>query len=213
MTLGPDPAWIFHISHIDNLPAILQHGGLYCENEVNRQSLGFKRIGYEKLKGRRAQKAVPIAPLGTLADYVPFYFAPRSPMLFAISKDLVEGYSEGQEPILYLIGKAVDVAKAGLPFAFTDHHAILSYSEYYNDLGKIGEIDWNLMNATYWNETDDDPNRKARRQAEFLVHQRFPLDQIAGIAVMNRKRVEDVSALLNKAGRSIPVYDIPRWYF
>ena len=43
-------------------------------------------IGMRHIKERRARKIVPIVPGETLADFVPFYFAPRSPMLYAMSK-------------------------------------------------------------------------------------------------------------------------------
>jgi len=38
-------------------------------------------ISMHSVQGHRAVKAVPVPPGGTLHDYVPFYFAPRSPML------------------------------------------------------------------------------------------------------------------------------------
>jgi hypothetical protein len=41
------------------------------------------------------------------------------------------------------------------------------------------------MEAWYWNDTPDDPDRKRRRQAEFLVHGALPWDSVEFLAVRN----------------------------
>ncbi|UTW68357.1 DUF4433 domain-containing protein [Anaerobacillus sp. HL2] len=44
-------------------------------------------------------------------------------------------------------------------------------------------MDWDVMESKYWFDTDDDPDRKRRRQAEFLVLRHFPLELVLGIGV------------------------------
>jgi ssDNA thymidine ADP-ribosyltransferase, DarT len=43
---------------------------------------------------------VPLAPYGCVADYVPCYFAPRSPMLYKLHKGGVPNYSGGHVPVV-----------------------------------------------------------------------------------------------------------------
>jgi hypothetical protein len=50
-------------------------------------------IAYEGIQQRRSEIEIPIPPYGILHDYIPFYFAPRSPMLYAIHKGMILGYS------------------------------------------------------------------------------------------------------------------------
>ncbi len=38
-------------------------------------------------------------------------------------------------------------------FAFTDGHAVMDYSEFYDDLQFLNMIDWEIMQARYWNNT------------------------------------------------------------
>ena len=60
-----------------------------------------------------------------LADYVPFYFAPRSPMLYAIYKCNVQDYTGSQEEIVYLVSTVEIATGLGLPGASpTDMHTL-----------------------------------------------------------------------------------------
>lgn len=165
---------IYHITHIRNLPGILREGGLWCDSESEQRGLAEVSIAHRHIKERRAQKPVPCAACGTLADYVPFYLAPRSPMLYAIHKGNVQTYTEGQKPILHLVSSAEVVQEAGLAFTFTDGHAEMDISTFFTDLNDLEKIDWDIMQSRYWYDTLKDGDRKRRRQAEFLVHSFFP---------------------------------------
>ena len=69
------------------------------------------------------------------------------------------------------------------------------------------------MNARYWADTDDDPDRKRRRQAEFLVHKKFPWEMIEIIAVMNNKIKNEVEGFISKALQQPPIKIKPDWYY
>lgn len=164
---------IYHITHIRNLPNIIKDGGLWCDHIVAARNLAHVSIAHQHIKDRRAAKHVTCASGGTLADYVPFYFAPRSPMLYAIHRGNVEGYQGGQAAVLHLVASAESVAKNKLSFAFTDGHAEMDISRFFTDLKNLDQIDWAIMQATIWRDTLQDGDRKRRRQAEFLVHNFF----------------------------------------
>ena len=55
-----------------------------------------------------------------MADYVPFYFAPRSPMVFKLAKGGVPTYTDGQDPLIYLMSTVEAVVQAGLRYLFSD---------------------------------------------------------------------------------------------
>jgi hypothetical protein len=204
---------IFHITHIRNLPNILRNGGLWCDHTVSERNLAHVGIAHQHIKDRRAQKRVPCAPGGVVADYVPFYFAPRSPMLYVISRGGVADYAEGQRPILHLVTSAEIIQAANLPFVFSDGHAEMDISRFFTSLRDLDKIDWKIMSEKYWNDTDEDGDRKRRRQAEFLVHQFFPLTLFETIGVINRELANQVTALLQPLAQK-PVVKIERtWYY
>jgi hypothetical protein len=185
---------IYHITHVRNLAAIIQTGYLWCDRLRAERAPGAVSIAHQHIKDRRAKRKVPVAVGGTLADYVPFYFAPRSPMLFTMNRGNVEGYSDGQRPILHLVSTVENATCLDKPWAFTDGHAEMAMSTFHTDLNALDTIvDDEVMEARYWNDTLEDNDRKRRRQAEFLVHQSFPWTAIGLIGVRDdaiRARVE-----------------------
>src|SRR5262245_11761597 len=80
--LTPEKALIFRITHIANVPWILDHG-LHCRSSAN-QDPTFHEIGNPDLIDKRTRRIVPVRPGGSLSDYVPFYFTPATPMLLNI---------------------------------------------------------------------------------------------------------------------------------
>jgi hypothetical protein len=50
---------------------------------------------------------------GCLHDYVPFYFAPRSPMLYALLQGRVGGFNGSQEDIVYLVTRTDKIIDSG----------------------------------------------------------------------------------------------------
>jgi len=204
---------IFHITHIRNLPGILNNGGLWCDRVVSQRNLAHVSIAHQHIKDRRAQKNVPISPHGVVADYVPFYFAPRSPMLYSIAHGYVEGYQGGQSEVFNLVASAEAVLQSGLPFVFTDGHAEMNISHFYQELQDLDKVDWNIMSSRYWNDTQDDNDRKRRRQAEFLVHEFFPFSLIERIGVANSSMAKKTAALLVELEEKPLIEVQPTWYY
>jgi len=52
-----------------------------------------------------------------------------------------------------------------------------------------------------------------RRQAEFLVRHRVPLQQFTRIGVVSHAKAVEVKAILAAAGVPLPVTVQPDWYF
>jgi hypothetical protein len=69
------------------------------------------------------------------------------------------------------------------------------------------------MGERYWRDTPEDPDRKRRRQAEFLVHQGCPWERIIGIGAMTVEAVERTEAALTGAQHVPPVRRRSDWYY
>jgi ssDNA thymidine ADP-ribosyltransferase, DarT len=167
-----------------------------------------------EIKSARRSIRVPLAPHGCVADYVPFYFAPRSPMLYKLHKGSVPNYTGGQDPLVYLVSSAEAIAAADVPFVFSDGNCAATVTCFNSELAKIESVvDWEVMRAQMWRNTADDPDRRRRRMAEFLAYQRVPIDCFSEIVVrrdMMRRRVE---GLLESTGLGLTVTTRVNWYF
>lgn len=192
----PDKIWLYHLTHVDNLESIIKSNGLLCHNSCNIPHIS---IAHEHIQARRKDKIVPIGVNGSLHDYVPFFFGSKPPMLYSQFKRTVEGYDGGQEPLIYLAVSLKSIIKGGLSFVFTDGHAAMDFTEFYDNLDDLKNVDWPLMSATYWNDTNDDPDRSRRRQAEFLIHRFCPWELIAAIATKNEVMKDKVIEIIEDA--------------
>ncbi|BCA53481.1 hypothetical protein W02_06210 [Nitrospira sp. KM1] len=101
----PDRPKIYHITHIDNLVTIVGDGTLLCDATIAARGGPSVTIGMSEIKRRRIEEISVSCHAGTkVGDYVPFYFCPRSVMLYLIHcanhPDL--SYRGGQEPIVHL---------------------------------------------------------------------------------------------------------------
>jgi hypothetical protein len=187
----------FRLVYIDNLAIYLRRRALHAPNHSPADGEVWRATHDVDIQGRRAARAVSAGPGGVLLDYVPFYFGPRSPMLYRLHTGWVDGYTEGQEPIVTLVVAVEEIAAAGHHLVFTDGQALVQYTSFYDELSRLGELDWETIHTTSWNKTPEDPDRQRRKQAEFPAHRELPWDLVRGIAVCNDAAVRRVEALLS----------------
>lgn len=220
----PNPVRLFHITAIANLPAICAAGALVSKNGGAAAGVAYQNIAHANIQGRRAAKAAPNPPGGTLHDYVPFYFAPRSPMLSAIHSGKVVGCNLRQEDIVHMETTVQGVTASGEEFVFYDRNATLAFSTPYTDLTKLDAVAWDILTEApqldgfckYFQNRHQDvrhADRMERRQAEFLVRYKVPLLQFTRIGVVNQAKAELVQSVLAAAGVPLPVVVQPDWYF
>lgn len=199
--------------------------GLLCDAAVQPTTQLAIEAGHRGVKARRRERRIanrvpggnppyqPVGPGGMVADYAPFYFAPRSPTLNAIFNGRVAEYQEGQEPLVFLVTDLAKVLSLELPFVFSDGNCATAVTAFFEKLEDLDKVDWELMEATWWFDTPEDPDRRRRRAAEFLVHQCVPWEAFLGIATMNVAMADIARAELAKMDVELPVLVRRDWYF
>jgi len=90
----PIPTPVMHFTHVENLPGIIANG-LVSDLTARSEGSILVDVGEQSIKLARRTRAVGLRPGGVVADYAPFYFAPRSPMMYSIDHGNVATYRQG----------------------------------------------------------------------------------------------------------------------
>ncbi len=210
--LSPELGMLFRITHRDNLPWLLANG-LPCANSELRAP-GFVQIGNLDLIGMRPHRRVPLPPHGTLADYVPFYLTPKSPMLLNIKTGWNGVQRHPNHEIAILISTVATMRDKGVQLLFTDRHAYMATSKWSDDPADLATmIDWDILRRHDFERSTDYADKKDRYQAEALAHEHVPVSALIGIgcsSTASQARIEESVAV---AGVALPVRPRPDWYF
>ncbi len=206
-------AKIYHIVHVDRLPSIIADGRLWSDAEMVRRPSADTTIGINKIKQRRLKLPLDSHSGLHVGDCVPFYFCPRSVMLYLLhmgnNPDLK--YRDGQSAIIHLeadLHRTVKWAeKKKLRWAFTLSNAGSFFFEDRCKLTQLDQIDWNVVQAKYWQDCKD------RKQAEFLIERKFPWKLISRIGVHSKPIYCQVVNTLSGAKHQPLVEILPEWYY
>lgn len=199
----PSPIYIYHFTHIDNLPSIVENG-LIADTRLSNDS--YVNSGNNEIKERRKNRTIKFG--GVVADYVPFYFAPRSPMMYTqqINNKIVE------QQIIYLIAEVLHIINA-YKWCCSDINAAKAMASFYETIEDLKKnISWDIMKSVMWNNTDQFPDRQDRRMAEFLVHDHVNWDDFWGIGVYDNNTRQKVTEII-KSTVAKPIIVVPDWYF
>jgi len=216
MSSAPDQPKIYHITHQANLSQIVKQGAVCSDAECRRREIEYLNAGMSEIKQRRLrQLEVKCHPGTRVGQYVPFYFCPRSIMLYILHCGNHPGvfFRGGQRQIIHLqadLHTAVHWAdQHRIRWAFSDANAGARYARFFRSLEALHELHWNAIAA------DDfrDPTVKEGKQAEFLFFQAFPWSLIEHIGVADRMMLEEVQRIIDNAAHQPSVSVEDTWYF
>ena len=212
MSKLPDSIYLKRITHIDNLDHILKTGKITCPNHPESDRY-YVNIGDTTLINSRGLRDIPINPKGNFLDYVAFYFGARPPMLYNIQHGYNKVTQRTPETIIYLVTSFMQIKESGKQFVFTDGHAYHNMSQFYNRESDLKEIDWKAVKRIRWNDTEEDPDRKRRKQAEFLIYKELPFSALVAIVVYNNDAKSKVLSKLEQYNLSLNIVIKSKWYY
>ena len=205
---------IYHIVHIDKLQSIINSGGLLSDSEVIRQGLNGTSIGMNSIKQRRLNElTLSTYPDLYVGQCVPFYFCPRSVMLYMMhrgnSPDI--NYQGGQGNIIHLEASflnSINWARTNSKrWVFTSSNAGSRYFEDTNDLSNLERLNWSAINSRDWSVSREE------KQAEFLCENFFDWNLIERIGVSNQTVYEQVLNIINSSYHKPNVEVKNDWYY
>ena len=215
MTAPPAKPKIYHITHVDNLPGIAREG-LVSDRKMIERGGPARVIGMSEIKRRPVEKLKVSCHPGTkVGDFVPFFFCPRSVMLYVIyrANHLDLEYRDGQDRIVHLeadLYGVIDWAEANdVPWAFSYSNAGSRYAEFGSSRYELGNLDWNAIAANDWRDSEV----RTGKQAEFLVYDQFPFELVERIGVQSQAVLSDALQAIGNAAPQASVQIQQQWYY
>ena len=216
MASMPSNPKIYHITHVNNLASIVNNQGLVSDANRITNQLPCSLVGMSTIKQRRLQEIeVSCYPGTKVGQYVPFYFCPRSIMLYILHRGNHSEitYTGGQQPIVHLQADLYSVIQwadsQGINWAFSDRNAGAYLATFYNNISDISQLNWSAIKATDFR----DAQIKEGKQAEFLMFDFFPWQLIEKIGTFNNTIVPNIQNILTSIKHQ-PMISVERnWYF
>jgi hypothetical protein len=216
----PEHPKLYHICHVDRLASIVADGCLWSDAEIVARNPPGTTIGMGQIKQRRLTELTLTSHPGLhVGQCVPFYFCPRSIMLYLIYRaNHVElTYLGGQGPIVHLqfdLHTVVEWAAAERRrWAFTLSNAGAYYFEDRAQLDQLDELNWNAIATNQWSGQGIRPSVKEGKQAEFLIEQSVPWSLVESIGVCSDAIYRQATAALPRTGHRPEVAVRREWYY
>ncbi|MCY4353329.1 MAG: DUF4433 domain-containing protein [Truepera sp.] len=210
---------IYHIVHINRLSSIISDGYLWCDAEAKRRAAPGTAIGMNRIKQRRSNEKLNSHSDLCVGDCVPFYYCPRSVMLYKIhmANDPELTYRGGQEPIVHLEADLLKVIawahQHGRRWALTLSNAGSYYFEDHCDLAQLEKINWDAVGANRWSGYGISSSVKEGKQAEFLVEYSFPWELVSRIGVQSQQVYQQVAAAIQLSAHQPRIEVRLNWYY
>lgn len=208
MPLDLKKTYIYHITDVSNLPAILAAGGLQSDAVIRQSGGPTTGIGYDHIKERRLNEyRVPCAGNRFVGEFVPFYYCPRSPMLFTVNIGKTGRPKGCQSNIIHMVSSVQIAIDLGWPWALSDGNAGAGYAQTYANEAMLDNLDWGAIEARDWR------GKTHAKMAEFLVADFFPWTCFMAIGCHNVQVVEQVVKLLANSAHKPKILTTPTWYY
>ncbi|OEZ80826.1 hypothetical protein JAB8_51030 [Janthinobacterium sp. HH106] len=209
MAIDPSKTPIYHITDIANLESIIQNGGLHSDVALAQARVEPTNIGHANIKWRRMHvNKVQCCGDRFVGEFVPFYFCPRSPMLYTVNNGNTGRPVGCQTGILHLVSDVLRGSSLGRQWAVSDGNAGSAYPTFSNAPGVLDTVNWAIIKSNQW----AGPRMNAK-QTEFLVADFYPITSFTSIGCNTEQTAATTRAILFQHGIQIEVNVLPHWYY
>jgi len=188
--------FIYHFTSLNNLESIISEGLLSTNLKIDN-GVVHENIANNEIQERRKTMKVTCGPQGVVHDYVPFYFAKRTPMLL----NIVKSKNIDQIDIIFL---AIPIEKVmDRDVVFTDASANTTIPpNFYNNPKDLRNLNWSIIDSWRWSYHDDD--ERHQKMAEVLIHKKVEMTDISHIVAWNKNFKNHIKGVLEDCGVNGP---------
>ncbi|MCE2397292.1 DUF4433 domain-containing protein [Candidatus Poribacteria bacterium] len=194
-----DPVSLYYITHIDNLPSILDKG-IPAHAKIEELNISSTPIYNPEIVRNRKEKSTPDGK--SLWDYANLYFQPRNPMMYCL-------VHQKEKEDLVVIGVLKGVLQEQ-DVVITDGNAANDPTRFYSQPEGLAVLyeQRTVIQSDWWKEGD---GSKRKIMAECLVPGQVKREYIHSLFVANDTTRDRVRGIVGN--RQIPVIPEPHRFF
>ena len=212
--LVPARPKIYHIVHVDCLPSIIGAGFLFSDATISQHPTTCTRIGMKGIKNSRRVLPVKCHRDLMVGDCVPFYFCPRSVMLFVIAMKNHPNldFRGGEGRVVHLeadLHRSVAWAEShSRRWAFTTGNAGSSHFLDFKELRYLDRVDWDAVE-----ERENWTGVKDEKASEWLIERQFPWQLVERVGCRSRATAGEALRAVAQSQHRPDVHIVPGWYY
>ena len=186
---------LFHITHLDNVPGIMQRG-LLCRHRIEASAIPYIDLSDPNCQRRRTRRKLADTEVD-LHHYVPLFVNPRNTMLFRLCRSLQEQGQASRLVILELSGEPADWRSSLL----ADGIASSSWTRLFQASDPSGRkaLNWQAVQDSRWPPRTSEDRR--RRMAEVLVSRSLHRRHIRKVWLQHPSALQVLQAKMPEAVR------------
>ena len=195
----PEIKSLYYITHVNNLPSILEHG-ILSHARIEETGVAFTPIYDSDIVSMRKGKATPEGR--SLWEYANLYFQPRNPMMYRV-------IHEKDRQDIAIVAVAPDILN-GANVLITDGNAANGPTAFYPPSKGLAALQdqWCIVQSDWWNDRD---GSKRQIMAECLVPERIDPQHILSVYVADHETKSRVDAMIGQ--RRVSVVPEPHFFF
>ena len=194
---------IYHVTHISNLPAILESGVLLADASPSWTERPAVDISTPEL--REARRTASASATGVVADYVPFFVSPNSTLWTSMRSDSTDprlASAARDLPATEFVVLVSTVNIAGRDKVVVTNGDATGVVTRFTATPEGAEAQLRKLQG----------DEEALAEAELLVHESFPFESVTLIGVGNDKARNEVRDLLAATPHSPKLSIYPPWF-
>jgi len=190
----------YHFTSIENLESIIDNG-IFSTNQKIARGIVHVNVAEEGIQRRRALMQIPGMDGRFVHDYVPFYFAKKTPMQLAV----LHKKNVDQQFIIYLSVSILSLeTRVGAYFTNASANTDIppTFFSGNNQAQQLDVLDWQTIDNNGWSYADE--SQRHRKMAELLLPDHVPLFEINQIITWNRDVSDIVRQIFQDKGIAAP---------
>jgi hypothetical protein len=200
--------YAYHFSSIENLDSIIELG-LLSTNQKLQRGVTHVDVAAAGIQCRRGAMEVPGSEGRHVHDYVPFYFAQKTPMQLSV---ILKKNVDQQFLIYFAVPLRIIDSRQGVFFTSASANTDIPPPFFCSaESDRLGDLNWGIIDHNKWKYPDD--NERHQKMAELLVPDLVSMADVAYIVAWNDGFAQIIRDRFAEKGVPCPKVVCNSWHY